>query len=387
MDAHTVSGKIFGEDGVFREGSIQIGEDGRIVSILYERAENEKREDKVDLSDKAVEADLFILPGLVDIHLHGCNGFDFCDGTEEAFERIVSYEATCGITSIIPATMTLPEEELEQILVNAADFLQAERAVKGICMEGPFIAKAKKGAQNEAYIQLPTVEKYNKWQQLAQGNIRQITVAPELEGAREFIKEVSKETVVSLAHTAATYEEAKEAVKAGANHVTHLFNGMSGMGHREPGVPGAVFDEKGVFTELICDGEHVHPGMVRAAFALFGAERICMISDSMRATGMPDGEYTLGGQMVRVKDKQARLADGSLAGSVCTLFDCLKKTVLEMGVSLEDAVKACTITPAKALGLTKVCGVLKVGMPADILVIDKQLELKQVIKGGKILEK
>lgn len=386
MGAQTISGKIFCRDGVFRKGSIHIGEEGRIVRIAYENEGNAKPEKKGGSIDKAADADeSYILPGLVDIHLHGCKGYDFCDGTKEAFAAIATYEASCGVTSIVPATMTLPEEELEGILGRAGEFLQKEYTMKGICMEGPFIAKAKKGAQNETHIQMPSVEKYKKWQKLAQGYIRQITVAPEEEGATEFVRDVSKETVVSLAHTAATYEQAKSAIAAGANHVTHLFNGMSGMGHREPGVPGAAFEEKDVYVELICDGEHVHPSMVRAAFHLYGAERICMISDSMRATGMPDGEYSLGGQSVWVKDKQTRLAEGSLAGSVCTLYDCLKKAVSEIGVPLADAVRACTMTPAKSLGLTNVCGVLEEGLPADLLVVDDSLNLRQVIKDGVIL--
>lgn len=382
----TLYGQIFSKEGVFRRGSICIGEDGRIARILYEEKDGKQEEQEMVVQTETSEA-LYILPGLVDVHLHGCRGYDFCDGTEEAFEAITSYEKSCGVTALVPATMTLPEAELEQILKGAAEFVEKENSMKGICMEGPFIAKEKKGAQSEVYIQLPSVEKYHAWQELARGNIRQITVAPEIAGATEFIRKVSEETVVSIAHTDANYVQAKEAIEAGANHVTHLFNGMSGFGHREPGVAGAAFDEKDTYVELICDGEHVHPSMVRTAFRLYGAKRICMISDSMRATGMPDGEYTLGGQKVWVEGKQARLKTGNLAGSVCTLYECLQKVVLEMGVPLEEAVCACTLTPAASLGLEKVCGVLEEGMPADILLVDGELNLKQVIIGGRDLDK
>ncbi len=377
-----VNGRIFGKDGVFRRGNIRIGADGRICEIIY--VEN-STVDEVGNEQVLDATGMYVIPGLVDIHLHGCAGYDFSDGTVEALEAIADFQVRNGVTSIVPATMTLPQEELADILRTAGDYIGAgHEVIKGITMEGPFISEKKKGAQNEKHILPPSVSLYKEWQQAAKGHIRQITVAPETEGAMDFVKEVSGETVVSLAHTAATYEQAKEAFRAGANHVTHLYNAMPAFGHRESGVIGAAFDEKNVFVELICDGEHIHPSVVRATFQMFGPERICMISDSMRATGMADGEYTLGGQPVWVKGSRAELEDGNLAASVTNLYDCMIRTVLEMGISLEEAVMACTLTPAKSLGLDGECGVLEAGRKADMVLLDAKFSRKYVFKNGQL---
>lgn len=374
------NGNIFGEDGRFHKGYIRV--EGNYIKEL---GREEVSEDLV-LEEKETVLDaqgLYVIPGLVDIHMHGCAGYDFCDGTPEAFEEIARYEAENGVTSIVPATMTLPKERLTQIIEAAGKYMSADSTViKGITMEGPFISEEKKGAQDAQYIASPDKELLAELQKLSQGRIRQVTVAPEVDGAAEFIGEVSGEMVVSVAHTTADYQQTLAAFEKGANHVTHLFNAMPPLNHREPGVIGAALDYKDVFVELVCDGEHVHPAVVRAAFQMFGADRICMISDSMRATGMPAGKYSLGGQPVWVKDGRAVLENGNLAASVCTLYDCLRKAVLKMGIPLEDAVKACTITPAKSLNLE--CGILKAEYVADIVLLDTNLNIKHVIKSGNI---
>lgn len=378
------NGNIFGEDGKFCQGNMDIcGE--VIVNINYDEvpggASQQKQEEIIDARG------LYVIPGLVDIHLHGAAGYDFCDGREEAFRAIVEYETSNGVTSIVPATMTLAKEQLLQIMEVLGQYAKTDTAIKGITMEGPFISEGKTGAQNVRHIQQPDKQLFMELQSASGGLIKQVTVAPEVTGTMDFIKEVSKACVVSVAHTEAGYEDAREAFVTGANHVTHLYNAMPPLGHREPGVIGAAFDNKGVFIELICDGEHVHSSVIRATFELFKAHRICMISDSMSATGMPEGEYSLGGQKVVRKGTRAVLTNGRLAGAASNLYDNLKRAVLEMQLPLEDVVLACTMTPARSLKLEQECGILAVGRKADLVLLDEALNIRYVIKDGKLLKK
>lgn len=332
----------------------------------------------------------YILPGLVDIHLHGCAGYDFCDGTVEAMRAIASYELKHGITTCCPTTMTFSEKKLTDICAACVSAAETEilpegiplsDILEGIYLEGPFISAKKKGAQNPAYIRKPDIEMLMRLQDAAGGLIRIVTIAPEEEGAMECIRDGKKAFRFSIAHTDADYETAKKAIEAGVSHVSHLYNAMPPFMHREPGVVGAAAESPGVMAELICDGYHIHPSVVRNTFRLFGAERIVLISDSMMAAGMEDGQYTLGGQDVMVKGNTAVLADGTLAGSVTNLFDCMRLAV-QMGVPREDVVRAATYNPAKAIGKTGECGVLRVGSRADILVTDHEFGLREVIKSG-----
>lgn len=276
--------KVYGEDFHFHPGDVVI-EDG----LFCETASG---------SGEVVDGGgAYAIPGLIDIHFHGCMGADVCDNDPEALRTIAEYEASIGVTTICPATMTLPSEELKKILATAASYTNEQGAhLVGLNMEGPFISIAKKGAQDERNIIPCDAALFNEFQDAAKGLIKFIGVAPEmgLERTLDFIRKVKDNVSVSLAHTNAPYADAKAAFDAGACHAVHLFNAMPAFTHREPGVVGAVFDSPHVFAELICDGVHIHPSMVRAAFAMLGSERICLISDSMRATGMPDGSYTLG---------------------------------------------------------------------------------------------
>ena len=332
----------------------------------------------------------YILPGLVDIHFHGCAGYDLCDGTVEAVRAIASYELTHGITTCCPATMTLSEERLTDILAVCASAAETEMlmagiplgdVLEGIYLEGPFISAERKGAQNPAYIRKPDVEVLMRLQDAAGGLIRMVTIAPEEEGSMECIRDGKNAFRFSIAHTDADYETACKAIEAGVSHITHLYNAMPPYMHREPGVVGAAAESAGVMAELICDGYHIHPSVVRNTFRLFGAERIVLISDSMMAAGMGDGRYTLGGQDVTVKDRVATLADGALAGSVTNLLDCMRMAV-RMGVPREEAVRAATYNPARAIGKAGECGVLRVGSRADILITDSEFGLREVIKSG-----
>lgn len=388
------NGKIFGTDGVFRKGSIFVSEN-KIAEIIYDDSGESVCADspfwyafheKTSMENTVDASDCYIIPGMIDIHLHGCNGYDLCDGTQRAIWEIADYQIKHGVTGMVPATMTLSRERLREIFQTVGTYEDKEGSrFLGATMEGPFLSAARKGAQKGEYIQKPDVAFLREMQELSGGRIRQVVVAPEEDKEFAFIKEIAAEIVVSLGHTRADYKTAEKAFEWGANHVTHLFNAMPEWLHRSPGLIGAAYDRKEVFVELICDGVHVHPTMVRAAFALFGAERICMISDSIRATGMPEGIYTLGGQEVCVKGRICTLADKTLAGSASNLHDCLKRAVLEMGISLEDAVLSCTRTPVRSLGLDKEWGSITVGRTADLVLLDEKLDIQYVIKDGKIV--
>ena len=370
------NGLVYGEDGSFSKADIEINAESfrQIAPKLQENG-----------AEQVIDAEgLYVIPGLVDIHFHGCAGYDFCDGTIEAFDAIMQYEMEHGVTSVSPATMTLSEGQLAKIFENAGKYENNRGSkIRGITMEGPFVSSAKKGAQNGSYIHRPDMRFFEKMQKLSGGLIRQVAVAPEEDTDFAFIKEVTKQTHASVAHTTADYDTAAAAFAAGADHVTHLFNAMPPFTHRAPGVIGAAFDAKEVSVELICDGIHVHPSMVRAAFAMFGADRICMISDSMMATGMENGDYALGGQPVKVVGRLATLKDGTIAGSASNLLDCLRAAVKEMNIPLADAVRACTATPAKALGFYGECGSITAGKSADAVLLDKELNLVKVICRGK----
>ena len=332
-------------------------------------------------------AGMYAIPGLVDIHLHGAVGYDICDATGEALRRIAVYEAANGVLAICPATMTLAETDLCRVMRTVAAYDAEQGAdLVGIHMEGPFLSEKKRGAQNAEWIKVPDEAMFHRLQKISGGRIRILDIAPETEGAISFIENCAKEVCVSLAHTEADYDTAKKAFRAGARHMTHLFNAMPGLGHRDPG-PVAAAIESGAEAELICDGIHVHPAMVRMAFSLFGADRIILISDSMRACGLQDGRYELGGQSVTVKGSKAVLTDQpeTIAGSVTNLFACMRKAVLDMEIPLEDAVAAATQNPARAIGIDDQYGKLTEGCFANVLLFDSRLQLCGIIQKGKIL--
>ena len=332
---------------------------------------------------------LYVIPGLMDIHFHGCVGYDFCDGTKEAIRQMAEYQLKNGITNICPASMTFSEEQLTEIFENAAQYHSNQGArLVGINMEGPFISVEKKGAQNPKYIHRPDVAMFERLQKAAGGLIKIVDIAPETEGAMDFIEKVSDRVRVSLAHTTADFETAKEAFRRGANHVTHLYNAMPPLSHRAPGVIGAACDDEKVMVELICDGIHSHPSVVRTTFKMFGDDRIIMISDSMMACGLEDGQYTLGGQDVMVYGNKATLTkEGNIAGSVTNLMNCVRTAVKEMGIPLESAVKCAAVNPAKAIGLYDRYGSLEIGKKADVVLLDKELNIQYVIQDGQVIYK
>ena len=333
----------------------------------------------------------YAIPGLIDLHFHGCDGYDICDGTKEALEKIARYEASIGVTGICPATMTLPQQELMHILSVAASYKEAadqERGAAadllGINMEGPFISVEKKGAQDQRHIVPCDQELCQQFLDASKGLVKFVGVAPERsQDTLQFIHQMKDKVNISLAHTNADYDTAKAAFDAGANHAVHLYNAMPAFTHRSPGVVGAVSDSPHVNAELICDGVHIHPSVVRATFKMMGQDRMILISDSMRATGMPDGRYLLGGLEVDVVGNRAVLAsNGALAGSATNLMDCMRTAVKVMGISLEDAVACATVNPAKALGVFENYGSIAPGKNADVVLLDQDLNLKMVVKSG-----
>lgn len=350
------------------------------------------------ISAKSTDGEVFdasncyVIPGLIDLHFHGCAGEDFSDASFEGLCRMADFELSHGVTYICPAGMTLPEEQLTKICENALRFKKEQTSgaeLVGVNLEGPFLCMSKKGAQNGAFLHDPDSEMLARLQKAAGGLVKLVTVAPEQPNAIEFIKDAVKSGInVSLGHTAADYETACAAYEAGARQATHLFNAMPAFTHRAPGVVGAAFDNHEVMAELISDGVHIHGSVVRAVFRLFGPERVILISDSLRAAGMPDGRYPFGGQEILLEGNRATIygSPDTLAGSVSSLMACMRQAV-RFGIPLEDAVRAASLNPAKALGIDDWAGGLEEGKQACAVVLDeKDLSIKAVFQRGRKVE-
>lgn len=329
---------------------------------------------------------LKIIPGLTDVHFHGCVGYDFCDGTDEAISNMARFQLSKGVTNICPATMTLPLEKLKKICSVAANHKASddEAVLCGINLEGPFVSPNKCGAQNPEFVHKPDIDFLKELIEESNGLTKLITIAPEVQGALECIDSLKDKIIFSVGHTVANYDEAKAAFDKGAKHVTHLYNAMTGLTHREPGVVGAAAENENVMAEIICDGIHIHPSAVRAAFKLFGEDRIILISDSTRACGMEEGEYELGGLPVFLKDGAVRLKDGTLAGSATNVYDCMVN-VIKMGILECSAIKAATYNPAKSIGILDKCGTLEEGKAARMVLIEKDYTIKRVIHSSHSL--
>ena len=371
---------LFTEEYGFTKGSFTV-EDGVFRSVETGGLSEAVQAGDVNLGGKLV------LPGLVDIHIHGAVGADFSDGESAGLEKMARYLASKGITSFAPTSMTLPYEQLSKAFLTAVklkrDLPKDCAEPVGINMEGPFFSEKKRGAQNAAYLRSPDIGAFMELYEECGGLIRIVSVAPELPGAYEFAEVVSRRCRVAIAHTDADYDETAAIIRAGATHLTHLYNGMPSFHHRNPGVIGAASENDEVTAELICDGVHSHPSAVRAAFKLFPG-RICLVSDSLRGCGLPDGTYELGGQDVILSGGEARLADGTLAGSVSNLFDCMRNAV-RFGIPVQETIAAATIRPARVAGCDREAGSIEAGKKADFLVCSSELELEQVyVRGVRI---
>ena len=381
--------KVYTEEMEFVEGEIVL-QDGRIEAAPGSGTGEDSG--KTLAGEEVLDGGgCYAIPGLIDLHFHGCKGYDFCDGTSEAIAKIAEYEASVGVTAICPATMTLPVNELEEILAVAAKYKkenasggQGAADLVGVNMEGPFISEAKKGAQDERNIISCDAGICQRFLNASEGLVKFVGIAPERnEKAQEFIRQMKDEVHISLAHTNADYDTAMAAFEAGADHAVHLYNAMPAFTHRKPGVVGAVSDSAHVNAEMICDGVHIHPSVVRATFKMLGADRIVLLSDSMRATGMPDGQYTLGGLDVNVAGGKATLvSSGALAGSATNLMECMKTVVKVMGIPLKTAVACASMNPAKCLGIYDEYGSIAPGKKGNVVLLDQDLELKAVVKDG-----
>lgn len=369
------NGWIFA-DGRFVRGGFSV-ENGQFAHVLE------------DVPGPAEDLDgALVIPGLVDIHVHGCAGADFSDGDYAGLVRMARYLARRGVTSFAPASMTLPYDALDKAFHAAARLRREGLAdgarLMGIQMEGPFLSREKRGSQNPAYLRLPDWDRFLRLYDAAEGLLRIVDVAPELPGAVEFTRRASEKCRVSVAHTAAGYDQAAAVFDAGATHLTHLFNAMSGIHHRHPGPIGAASERENVTAELICDGIHVHPSAVRMAFRLFPG-RICLISDALRCCGMADGSYSLGGQEILLSGGVARLTGGAIAGSAADLYQCMRRAV-SFGIPREQAVWAATVLPARVIGRESETGAIADGRAADFVICGGELEPEAVYLGGKRLE-
>ncbi|WP_026488372.1 N-acetylglucosamine-6-phosphate deacetylase [Butyrivibrio sp. XBB1001] len=410
--------RIFNKDSKFEIGDIVIENDRITKVITDEDGEGSLFENATQENDEIIDGQgLMAIPGFVDIHFHGAMGHDFCNADLEGLKEIARYELLHGITSICPATMTFPEDMLKEIMSTVRDFVIEGNAYKhdrsdetddidekslngengytsksmstlvGVNMEGPFISEKKIGAQNPQYVQKPDVGMFERLYEASGRLIKLVDIAPETEGAMEFIEKCKDKVNISIAHTDCDFETADMAFKAGARHVTHLYNAMNPIHHRKPGPIIAALENRAE-VELIADGIHVDSAMVRFTFSSFGKDKVILISDSMEATGLPDGEYQLGGQPVIKNGKLATLKDkgDTVAGSVTNLFDCMKTAVFDMGVELERVILSATLNPAKSIGIDGDVGSIEEGKVANILLVDDNLNLKYVINQGHIVE-
>lgn len=345
--------------------------------------------DEAQADGEAIDATgCYVIPGLVDIHFHGSAGADISDGDLDGLHRMGAYEASRGVTAICPATMTLPEDVLTRAARAARDYEPSadEADLVGINMEGPYISPGKVGAQNPQHVRNPSVDEFRRLQETAGGLFKLVDIAPEEPGADAFIAALAHEVRISIAHTTADYDTTARAFATGARHLTHLYNAMPGMQHRNPGPIPAAAERDDVTAEIIADGVHIHPAMVRLAFNMMGDERMVLVSDTLRAAGMPEGVYDLGGQDVTVTGYEARIDNGALAGSVSDLMRCLYVAVHDMGIPLASAVKAATANPARAIGLEGRYGTLEPGAVGNVVLLDRDtLELRQVILRGRAL--
>lgn len=451
------NGLVFNENGKFNKADVCtngafIEKVSPIVDELPDKeydtisSDNSSHNNSLDEELIIDATGMYVIPGLTDIHFHGCMGHDFCDGTPEALCVIMEYELSQGITTICPTSMTYDEEKLTAIFENTRNYtsfskhtINSGADIVGINMEGPFLSYEKRGAQNPKYLCDPDIEMFNRLQKVSGNMIKLVDIAPELDGAMEFIRLLSGDRSntdcsisicsdihhsdinhsninhsntdcsgpnyggsnctnnlgkkasmpgihISIAHTTANYDTAMKAFENGADHVTHLFNGMNSFHHRQPGVLGAASDYENCYVELIGDGVHSDASVVRMALKIFGEDRLVLISDSMEACGMPDGEYKLGGQKVIVKDGHALLENGTIAGSSTNLMECVRKLVKDMNIPLGTAVKCASVNPAKSIGIYDRFGSIDPGKIADIVILDHDLRIAHIIKNGKLVK-
>lgn len=368
--------RIFGSDFRFHTGAFEV-KDGLFGAVLP----GEVPADAIDLKGATV------IPGLIEVHSHGNSGADFSDGDYEGLKAMARFYASCGVTSFAPASMTLPYEVLAKAFATGKKLKDEApegcARIMGIQMEGPYFSYKKRGAQNPDYLKEPDFEGFKALYEGCDGLVRIVDIAPELPGAAEFVEKAKELCTVSIAHTDSDYDHAKAAIDAGVTHLTHLYNAMPGINHRNPGVIPAAVENKNVRAEIICDGLHIHPAAIRMAFSMFGGARMIIVSDSGRCAGQPDGTtFELGGQMATLTDGVARLADGTIACSATNMYQCLLNCI-SWGIPEEDVIRACTYNPACALGAQDKVGSIETGKLADFVICNADYSNRRVFIGGK----
>ena len=367
--------RIYCSDFTFREGAFEVV-DGKFGAILPDTVP----EDAIDLGGATV------IPGLVEVHSHGNSGADFSDGDYEGLKAMARYFAQCGVTSFAPASMTLPYDVLSKAFATAKKLKEeapeGQSRIMGIQMEGPYFSYAKRGAQNPDFLKEPDFEGFKKLYDECGGLVRIVDIAPELPGAAEFVAKAKELCTVSIAHTDSDYDHAKAAVDAGVTHLTHLYNAMPAIHHRNPGVIPACVENENVQAEIICDGYHIHPASVRLAFAMF-KNRMVLVSDSGRCAGQPEGyQFDLGGQMAEIRGGVAKLVGSeTIACSASNLWTCLTNAI-SWGVPEEEAIRAASYNPAKALGAQDQIGSIETGKLADFLVCSADYSQKRIFLAG-----
>ena len=367
------------------EDRIIIIEKGKIIAMT------DKKEDLTILKNvKIIEAqNKFIVPGYIDIHVHGGGGSDVMDGEYEAIKQVATTHSRFGTTAFLPTTMTMTKDKIIKSLksIHEARLKGTGTAeILGIHLEGPYINPEKKGAQKEEDIKKVSVEEFLEFNQASGNLIRLVTIAPEMPGAVDFIRWLHQQgIIVSVGHSNATYKQVQEGIQAGLSHVTHTFNAMRGLHHREPGVVGAALSSPKLIVEMIADGIHLHPIVLKILTQIKESEKLVLITDAMRATGFKEGTYDLGGQEVIVTQGQAKLKNGTLAGSVLTMDKAVKNLVTKVGISLLNAVQMASYNPAKCLGIDDKKGSLELYKDADIVILNKNLETELTMVAGKVV--
>ena len=378
MKYYVYAKQIVLDDQVIDKAYLTI-EDGKFGPILMEEPQDAPIKDY---------SNSIVAPGLVDTHIHGYKSHDVMDNDFEGIKVISEGLLSCGVTSWLPTTLTSSAQLLNDVCETIGNHYQEVTGAKirGIFLEGPFFTEKYKGAQNPKYMSDPSVDKLAKWHELSQGLVNKIAIAPERKGVKEFIEFAKPKGVyTALAHSDATYEEAAAAVEAGANIFVHIYNGMSGLHHRKPGMVGAALSLDKVFAEMICDGHHVHPAAARVVTRARGPKETVLITDCMRAGGMGEGQSRLGEFEVVVKDGTARLKDtGNLAGSILELKQGVKNVVDWGLVSPAEALRMASLTPAQSVGIESVCGRIAPGYEADFIVVSDQLELEATYLDGEL---
>ncbi|MBS4196126.1 N-acetylglucosamine-6-phosphate deacetylase [Lederbergia citri] len=356
-------------------------EDGKIQVVEHSiLPEIPKGYEVIDANDH------LLIPGMIDVHIHGANGFDMMDGTEESILEVSKTCASTGCTSFLVTSVSSSIEDLMLMIQNVKNVIGSEQGAKiaGIHLEGPYLNVKRKGMQNELYLRHPNLEEMKDILSEAGDLVKMVTVAPELPGGIEMVEYLKeKGIIVAVAHSDATYEEAKEAFSKGASHVTHCFNGMRPIHHRDPGLVVAAFEEEHVSLQAIVDHVHLHPAIVRLMHRIKGPEGVVLITDALQAMNMGDGVYEFGGHKVTVANGEARLADGTLASSTVTMNEALLKTV-ESGISLQDAVYMAATTPADILGLQNK-GRIAPQMDADLVLLNTDFNVLWTMIEGKLV--